>query len=260
MNGRRNGRVGAGFFGKSVLRRKLTWRFRASVGTSALTQIEPDHGRAPGTFCHPPFARPEEWCVMKRLLAGLLTAALLTVAAVALAQPLPGTPLGVGCVPVFEIRELPFDTPPETQGPISLGCVVAGGFVVLLDFDGPNQRFDPRNWSDVIAFTNFGPPQPGQPTEVVWMISDSKDPTTGIENGVTAADLAAAGVTVADILGNPTTQFLLEGLNPLNPDQNRYVVTSTSGVVMEYHFYSDPPEGPTPTQKNTWGRIKTLYR
>jgi hypothetical protein len=194
------------------------------------------------------------------LLAGILTACASAVAACAWAQPLPGTPLGPGCPPIIEIRESTFDPSPEFYGPFPTACPVAGGFVVLLDVDGPTQRVDPRNWSDVVAFTTGGPPQPGVPTDHFWYISDSVDPTTNIENGISPQALAAIGVTPADIIGNPTTVYMLEGLNTLNPEQNKYVVVNTSGITIEYRIYSDPPEGPTPTKLNSWGRIKILYR
>jgi hypothetical protein len=196
---------------------------------------------------------------MKMLLVGILTALSLGATGAALAQPAPGTPLVAPCFSVFEIREGILEQGSERFGPLSLGCLVAGGFVVLLDVDGPNQRLDPRNWSDVVAFTTGGPPQPGQPTDVVWMISDAVNPATGLENGVSLADLASIGVSPADIIANPTTVFIMEGLNPLAPDQNEYDV-SLGGAVVKYLFYSDPPEGPTATHRDTWGRIKTLYR
>ena len=197
---------------------------------------------------------------MRMLLAGVLTAVSIGATGAALAQPMPGTPLGGGCPPILEIPESAFDPDSGFYGPIPLNCPVASGFVVLLDFAGPNQRLDPHNWSDVLAFTTGGPPQPGAPTDHFWYVSDAVDPATGIENGISPQALAPIGVSPAEIIGNPTTVYLLEGLNPLIPEQNRYVVVSSSGITIEYRIYSDPPEGPTPALKNSWGRIKLLYR
>ena len=132
------------------------------------------------------------------------------------------------------------------------------GYVVLLDTADPAARNNPALWSDVVAFTTSGPVTPGQPTDHVFMISDTPD-ATGIEHGITPADLAVAGLSIADILGNPTTVFMVEGQNPLNTSENDYVVAIGTATVT-YRIFSDPPEGPTPTKPGTWGRIKTLYR
>ena len=196
---------------------------------------------------------------MKLIFAAVLAVALLALGGSAVAQPPPGSPFTGFCVPVIELRESLFDSGPERFGPIPLNCDVAGGFVVLLDVDGPNERLDPHNWSDVVAFTNGGPPNPFARINVVWYISDALDPATGIENGVSPADLASIGVTPADILGNPTTVFILEGQNTLDPSRNDYIA-SNFGYIIDYRVYSDPPEGPTPTRRGSWGRIKVLYR
>jgi hypothetical protein len=183
-------------------------------------------------------------------------------AAPALAQA-PGAFAAAPCFPVKELFEGTTETAPgELQGPIPLGCGVFGGYVVMLDVeDAAHPPQDPRNWSDVIAFTTGGPVAPGQATDHVFFLSDVADPTTGTENGVSPADLAVAGVTVADIVGNPTTVYILEGSNTIAgaPDANLYDPVGPGGVA-HYIFHSDPPERPTPTQKRTWGKIKSIYR
>jgi hypothetical protein len=75
------------------------------------------------------------------------------------------------------------------------------------------------------------------------------------------ADLAVAGLTPSDIVGNSTTVYIVEGVNtvPGALDANLYDALSPTGVA-HYIFHSDPPEGPTAAGLSTWGRIKTLYR
>jgi hypothetical protein len=198
---------------------------------------------------------------MRLLLAAVLASLCLTVAGAASAQP-PGGFIGAPCFAVFEIGEGPAEVfANEHTGPLPLGCPVYGGYVVLLDSSDPSVRQNPIYWSDVAAFTNGGPVQPGQPTDAVYLISESANPSTGIEDGMHPSDLAVAGLTVADIVGNPTTVYIVEGSNtvPGATDRNIYDVVTPAGVA-HYIFRSDPPEGPTPTLKDTWGRIKALYR
>ena len=196
---------------------------------------------------------------MRALAASLLTIVLLVSAGAVFAQP-PGGALGP-CVPSFDVREggPTEDFTAEHNGPISLGCPVFGGYVVLVELPGAALQGDPNNWSDILAFTTGGPVQPGQPTDHMFMLSGSADPTTGLETGMRPADLAVAGLTVADIVANPTTVYIQEGLNPLNPIENDYAATGPAGTV-QYRIFSDPPEGPTPTARRTWGRLKLLYR
>ena len=199
---------------------------------------------------------------MRLLLAAILTSLCLAIAAPAMAQP-PGAFTGAPC---FALKEL-FEGTTESStgehlGPIALGCPVFGGYVVLLDVqDATHQQQDPHTWSDVIAFTTGGPVQPGQPTDAVFFISDTIDPTTGTENGVNPSDLAFAGLTVADIVGNPTTVYILEGSHTVagSPDANIYDAVGPTATA-HYIFHSDPPEHPTPTHKLSWGKIKTFYR
>jgi hypothetical protein len=199
-----------------------------------------------------------------RLLAAALLASLCLILAASASAQSPGAFLGPPCFAVSEQREGPSEAfPDEHHGPIPLGCPVIGGYVVMLDVaDAVHPQQDPHNWSDVIAFTTGGPVQPGQPTDALFFISDSVDPTTGIENGISPADLAFAGLSVADIVGNPTTVYVLEGFSTVAgaPDANIYDAVGPTPVVAHYIFRSDPPENPTPTQKNTWGRLKMMYR
>jgi hypothetical protein len=199
---------------------------------------------------------------MRLLLAAILTSLCLAIAGPAMAQA-PGAFAGPACFPVKELFEGTTESSAgEHLGPVPLGCPVFGGYVVLLDIqDATHQQTDPKTWSDVIAFTTGGPVQPGQPTDAVFFISDTIDQTTGTENGVTSADLAFAGLTVADIVGNTTTVYILEGSNtPAGaPDANLYDPVGPGGAA-HYIFHSDPPEHPTPTHKLSWGKIKTFYR
>ena len=98
-------------------------------------------------------------------------------------------------------------------GPIQLPCPVLGGYVVLVDKPDAALRQDPHNWSDVVAFTTGGPAQPGVASDHYFYFSDVLDPTTNTENGITDADLAFAGLSVAIIVDNPTTVYIPEGVN-----------------------------------------------
>jgi hypothetical protein len=146
----------------------------------------------------------------------------------------------------------------EHLGPLPLPCPVAGGYVVLVESSDPALQHDLRNWSDVVAFTTGGPAQVGALTDHYFYFSDSPD-QTGVENGITPADLALAGLSAADIIGNPTTVYLQEGLGASAPEINVYNVTVGTAIVT-YLIRSDKPEGTTPANQRSWGRIKTLYR
>ncbi len=198
---------------------------------------------------------------MRWVLAAVLASLCLIVASAASAQA-PGGFVGPPCFLSVEFGEGPSELfLDEHTGPFALGCSVFGGYVVLLDSSDPALRQNPIIWSDVVAFTNGGPVQPGQPVNAVYLISDSVNPSNGIENGMRSQDLAAAGLTVADIVGNPTTVYVVEGENtiPGATDRNLYDAPSATGIA-HYIFRSDPPEGPTPTRAGSWGRIKALYR
>jgi hypothetical protein len=133
---------------------------------------------------------------------------------------------------------------------------------VLLDSPAPGLQFDPTNWSDVVAFTTAGPVPPGSVTDHVYFISDSS-PAAGVENGITPEDLAFAGLTVADIVGNTTTVYLVEGQNTLSglPDANIYDALGGAAAPARYILHSDAPQsGPVATDPVTWGRVKHLYR
>jgi len=195
---------------------------------------------------------------MKLLLTTLLATGCLLAAGSALAQP-PGSPAGCTLAAV-DILEGPTDSPPaEHIGPVPLGCPVYGGYVVLVESPDPALRNDPRNWSDIVAFTTGGPSQPGQLTDTYFYISDSPDPTTNVENGITPADLAYAGLTPTDILANPLTVFIPEGLNAAAPDVNLYAAAGPGGQIV-YSIHSDPPEHPTAAPNASWGQVKVYYR
>ena len=194
----------------------------------------------------------------------ILSATLLTAFAVLLAGPAsaqaPGTPLAPPCFLTFAISEGPTELfADEHQGPLPLPCPVIGGYVVLVESPDPLLLHDLRNWSDVVAFTNGGPVNPGALSSQYFYVSDFPDPATGIEAGITSTDLAVAGLTAADIIGNSTTVYLQEGLGAAAPEINVYTVTVGTALV-QYLIRSDKPEGPTPALQHTWGRIKSLYR
>lgn len=198
---------------------------------------------------------------MRLVLAAILASLCLTVAGSASAQA-PGAFVGSPCFLSVELGEGPAELfVDEHTGPFSLGCPVFGGYVVMLESGDPALRQNLSNWSDVVAFTTGGPVQPGQTVDVAFLLSESVNPSTGIENGMQSADLAYAGLTQADVVGNPTTVYIVEGANtiPGALDRNLYDAVGATGVA-HYIFRSDPPEGPTPTQNDTWGRIKALYR
>lgn len=195
---------------------------------------------------------------MKFLLSAMFVALCLLASGSASAQP-PGAPVQPCALAVLDIVEGQVGTQEvEHVGPVPLPCPVFGGYVVLLE-SSTVARDILSNWSDVVAFTTGGPVQPGQPTDHYFYISDSADPTTGAENGITPADLAFAGLSPVDILSNPTTVFILEGLNTAAPDVNIYGAPGPAGQIV-YQIHSDPPEPPTPAANSTWGQVKSHYR
>ncbi len=195
---------------------------------------------------------------MKFLLTAMFVSLCLLASGSASAQP-PGAPVQPCPVTLIDIFEGPVGAPnDEHVGPVLLPCPVLSGYVVLIE-SSTVPRDVLSNWSDVVAFTTGGPVQPGQPTDHYFYISDSADPTTGTENGITPADLAFAGLSPVDILSNPTTVFIPEGLNTAAPDVNVYGAPGPAGQIV-YQIHSDPPEPPTPAVKSTWGQVKSHYR
>jgi hypothetical protein len=195
---------------------------------------------------------------MKFLLSTIFVSLCLIVASTASAQA-PGAPVQPCATATLDIFEAPVGAPDaEHAGPLQLPCPVFGGYVVLLESSTVPTNIL-ANWSDVVAFTTGGPAQPGVVTDHFYYISDSADPTTGAENGMTPADLAFAGLTAADILANPTTIYIPEGQNAAAPDVNVYVATGPAGQIV-YRIHSDPPEPPTPAANSTWGQLKSHYR
>jgi len=191
---------------------------------------------------------------MRALILGFVLLSL-SAAGAAMAQP-PGTPVP-GC-PAFmvDLREGPTDDiVGERRGPTPLPCPVSGGFVVLFETFAASPQ-DLHNWSDVVAFTTGGPPAPGQSTDHVWLISDVPD-AAGVEDGITPDDLASIGVSVTDIVGNPTTVYMKESDTS---DLNQYFPLPGDAQHV-YNFFSDPAqEGPTPSRRSSWARLKLLYR
>jgi len=191
-----------------------------------------------------------------RHLPFLLGAALLLSAGPALAQA-PGSPFPGCAIPgPFIIDEPPGPAGEVEHNTYNLPCFVYAGAVVLVE-DTTRPSNDPHSWSDVLVFWYPGIAlQPGQPANVATYVSDTED-ATGHSNGITDADLAAAGLpfTLADIVPLPNI-YMPE--NPLGPD-NPYLAAGPGGQV-QYILHSDPPEGPVPTDLTTWGHLKAHYR
>jgi hypothetical protein len=186
----------------------------------------------------------------------LLGAALLLSAGPALAQA-PGSPFQGCAFPGPFIVEEPSAPAGEVEhNTYNLPCFVYSGAVVLLE-DPSRPANDPHNWSDVLVFWYPGyNPDPGIPANIATYVSDTED-AAGNSNGITDADLAAAGLpfTLAVLLPLPNV-YLAE--SPLGPD-NPYLASGPYGQV-QYILRSDPPEGPVPTSPKTWGHLKATYR
>jgi hypothetical protein len=201
---------------------------------------------------------------MRLVRAAAFATVFLLTAGSALAQvQLPGSFVSPPCFLSVDMREGMSVNPDDEYSWFTLPCEVTAGYMVLLEHGNllPGEQADPRNWSDVIAWTTGGPVAVGQLSNKIYFISDSEDPATGASLGITDADLAVAGLTVADIVNYPYKYFRLEGLITLpgQPDANVYEPDSPWGVA-HYVFHSDPPEPVTPNLRDTWGKIKTLYR
>ena len=197
-----------------------------------------------------------------RLFALAFLASMCLLAANSAFAQMPGAFQGPPCFAQLDLREGPNEPGNEQLPPVPLPCPVFAGYVVLLESGDAALQQDPTNWSGVVAFTTAGPVQPGSLTDHVYFISDSS-PAGAVENGITAADLAFAGLTVADIVGNPTTVYLVEGQNTLSgfPDANIYDALGPGPAAAHYILHSDPPtEGPVATDPVTWGRVKGQYR
>jgi hypothetical protein len=195
---------------------------------------------------------------MKFILLTCTVLGLGTAPAPCWASPPPvGAPIQGGCQASYFLAEAPGE-PSQEFTRFDLGCFVSGGSVVLVE-DPTKDATDPRNWSDVLIFHQVGiPPISGIPSPIADLISDSVDPTTGEDRGITDGDLAAAGVPVSaqDLAQFPNTLYLQE--NPVS-SENIYVASGFAGQI-EYHIFSDPPEHPVPTRVGTWGSIKSTYR
>jgi hypothetical protein len=105
---------------------------------------------------------------------------------------------------------------------------------------------DPTNWSDVLVFTTPGQPQPFLPnttTTTATYVSDT-DNSQGQTNGITDADLAAAGLGFLHVsdLNQPNTVYVQEDSSMV---QNRYLAQYQFGpptVGYIYDIESDPAE------------------
>jgi hypothetical protein len=141
---------------------------------------------------------------------------------------------------------------------IPLPCPVQTGFVVLFENPQMDPR-DPHNWSDVLIFNVAPvgpPPAPGILGNWAILVSDSAD-AAGNENGMDPVYFQmVASFPLQEVLNNPLTVYIAE--NPAGPD-NFYAASGPSGTQV-YDIVSDPPEPPTPTQANTWSRVKATYR
>jgi hypothetical protein len=145
---------------------------------------------------------------------------------------------------------------PEYQ-PYSFPCGVYQGTVVLLE-DSTKPATDPHNWSDVLVFKlaqATAPELPGSTTLAAVYVSDIED-AAGNSNGITDAELAAAGVAPAAVLMAQTIVYMAESTTS---DHNFYNATGPDGVTTQYDLQSDPGESPTPTESKTWGSVKAHY-
>jgi hypothetical protein len=167
---------------------------------------------------------------------------------------MPGAPLGGLLTSPVVLREGP-EPPPGAAEPIitvSLGDFVQSGFLVLVEPGAPDFR-DPAFWSDVVIFDD-----PGRgvacaaPDSALYatMVSDAPG-----ETGMTDADLAPTGITIAEILACPFTVFQVEGTRP--DGLNEYFPTPDHLFI--YQIYSDADQAPTdPTHYWSYGLADTI--
>ncbi len=147
---------------------------------------------------------------------------------------LPGTPLE-GDTSVVRIRE-DFGSKKDPATFVRLPAAVQPGYLVLVEPDARGPVDDPRNWSDVVDFTNF----PG----FAAMVSDAD----GGPPGITDEDLQPLGITLQNIHEGNTwyvtedRPFVLYKVS--NPFRGRPVPT------IYYAIHSDvdtlPPGAPLP--------------
>src|SRR5262249_21421430 len=136
----------------------------------------------------------------------------------------PGTPLA-GNNFVINMVE-PVDSPAAGEpvfGPFALPSPVQPGFVVLLEAAGVPQN-DPSNWSDVVDFKTH------QAAQQAFLVSDPS------EQGISDADLAPLGLSVAQVL-NGNTVFVVEQ-SPVTLYQG---INPTTNLTGSYNIISDNP-------------------
>lgn len=172
-----------------------------------------------------------------------LSLALLTVVGITpvRADPLlPGAPLARVNLNQSNIILSEAGEPLEPIVSVTLPVRVVSGFLVLLE-NGASQ--DPTNWSDVVRFhliTTAG----GILTGEAQLVSDLNVPGRGI----TDADLAPLGVTVAGVQGFPNTQYTPEvALGPIRPG-----LDGTVGTIYPAPNPTLPPGPPGTTATLTY--------
>ena len=117
---------------------------------------------------------------------------------------------------------------------------VFAGAVILYE-SNLTSATDPSNWSDVLIFTTGGVlPQPGGAALTATYISDTED-ASGKSNGITDADLAAAGMgfSVRDLVNVPNNVYLREVCTGVD---NLYDARGPDGRTNAYDLQSDPAE------------------
>lgn len=192
---------------------------------------------------------------MKRLILVFgLTAGFAFVAQSAHAQQ-PGQLLsGFPPNPAVTLAEHP-EAPAGTIEPtvvVPLQSPVQSGYLVLFEPLTADPH-SPQNWSDVVVFeaASHGPLcMSGDPATLAILVSDSPG-----EFGITNADLAQAGTSVAQILA--CGAFTVYQAESTRADGFNLYTPSPNSV---YNIFSDPATGPVPTRRNTWGRVKAIYR
>ena len=164
----------------------------------------------------------------------LLVLALLFLSSSARAQlpgaTLPGFPPPPGPIVLREGSEPPVGTT-EPIVTVPLGTTVQSGFLVLVE-PGTTNVTDPRFWSDVVVFTDptHGIAcQPGDAAQYAMLVSDAPG-----ETGMSDADFAPIGVTIAQILAcTAFTVYQQEGTS--SSELNVY----NADAATVYNIYSD---------------------
>jgi hypothetical protein len=132
------------------------------------------------------------------------------------------------------------EPPASEHQTYGLPCYFYAGVVVLYE-SSLKAATDPTNWSDVLIFTTGGAvPQPGGPALTATYVSDTES-AAGQSNGITDADLAAAGLPTLHVsdLNQPNTVYLREDWTSFD---NYYDAQGPDGHLNRYDLLSEPVE------------------